>query len=493
MRLDQLTPSYLFEGILLSEVSSIKLWDKAGRSLMEAKLTSDQIQQIFQQAEQGATAAGGNRTLLGRGKDAAAAVNTAWEDLKSKVQNSGPIKNVDSTYDSVIAKIEAGLGGPDNAVNKVIQKYREFAKKHPVAQGLIYSALIAAAGISGAGLGGAAVLGLLKMTDKLLQGEKFSSAAYSGAKTGALAYGASKIGDLIKGKPDAAPTSTPNNSSLELDNWKTAAGDADRARLSAAYNTTNPDGTASDTMRRYMDADAAQKAAYDKIPGVSQSGSMVSQANNAITNSPMSWDEAMKQAAAKGATGIQQQNLARSLMKGASARAAGTNESKNYNKLTESQIKLIFKKIEIQQNLNEGLWDTIKGAAGKAMDYAKTKGHNLTTKVTADKLNTAWEEAGSPTDSDEIAKILKASGVEQALIDQTFNNLGISVTQPINATTATNSVSQTKTASAVQGKVGLTVGQINKVIPTLKMRDLQNIKKSLDAALSKKSALNKGI
>jgi hypothetical protein len=107
---------------------------------------------------------------------------------------------VDQKYDDVVAKIEKGLGGPDNAVSKVIMGYRKFAKEHPIAQGLIYSALIAAAGISGAGLGGAAVLGLLKMTDKLLQGEKFSSAAYSGAKTGAMAYGASKIGDYIKGK-----------------------------------------------------------------------------------------------------------------------------------------------------------------------------------------------------------------------------------------------------------------------------------------------------
>ena len=197
----------LLESITLTEARSYKLWESAGRALKEAELTPDQIQQLFQQIEQGATDAGSNRTLLGKGKDAAAAVNKAWEDLKTKVQNSAPIANVDSAYDSAVAKIEAGLGGPDNAVNQVVQKYREFAKAHPIAQGLIYSALIAAAGISGAGLGGAAVLGLLKMTDKLLQGEKFSSAAYSGAKTGAMAYGASKIGDYIKGKPEGDTTS----------------------------------------------------------------------------------------------------------------------------------------------------------------------------------------------------------------------------------------------------------------------------------------------
>jgi hypothetical protein len=213
-KLDKLENYNLYEGLNSIDVSSIRLWESAGYAIREAALTTDQIQQLFQQIEQGATAAGGNRTLIGQGKDAASAVNRAWEDLKTKVQNSGPIKNVDAAYDAVVAKIEAGLGGPDNALNKVIQKYRTFAKEHPIAQGLIYSALIAAAGISGAGLGGAAVLGLLKMTDKLLQGEKFSSAAYSGAKTGAMAYGASKIGDMIKGGNHPAG-SGPNTDNIQ--------------------------------------------------------------------------------------------------------------------------------------------------------------------------------------------------------------------------------------------------------------------------------------
>ena len=196
---------YLYEGLDQESYTRIRLWESVGHMLKEAELTADQIQQIFQAAEQGATAAGGNRTLLGKGKDAATAVNKAWEDLKTKIQNSAPIAGVDAAYDGAVAKIEAGLGGPDNAINKVIQGYRKFAKEHPIAQGFIYSALIAAAGISGAGLGGAAVLGLLKMADKLLQGEKFSSAAYSGAKTGAMAYGASQLAQHMKGGAQAQP------------------------------------------------------------------------------------------------------------------------------------------------------------------------------------------------------------------------------------------------------------------------------------------------
>jgi hypothetical protein len=158
--------------VMITETRTYKLWENAGRKLMEAQLTADQITQIFQQVEQGATAAGGNRTLIGQGKDAAEAVNKAWEDLKTKVQNSGPIKGVDAMYDQAAEKLKQATGG-DQGVMKYVQKYRDFAKAHPVAQSLIYSALIAAAGITGVAPGGAAVLGLFKLVDKLLQGEKF--------------------------------------------------------------------------------------------------------------------------------------------------------------------------------------------------------------------------------------------------------------------------------------------------------------------------------
>jgi hypothetical protein len=170
MRLQQFQKNYLYEGLDRSATHSMMLWESAGFKLKEAALTADQIQQIFQSVEQGATDAGSNRTMLGKGKDATVAVKKAYDDLVTKVQSSGPVKGADAMYDSAVAKIEAGLGGPDNVINKVIQKYRKFAKEHPIAQGLIYSILIAAAGISGVGLGGAAVLGLLKLADKLLQG-----------------------------------------------------------------------------------------------------------------------------------------------------------------------------------------------------------------------------------------------------------------------------------------------------------------------------------
>jgi hypothetical protein len=214
----QLKRNYLYESLDNSGRDSIILWETAGVKLKEAALTADQIQNLFKEIEAGATAGGDNRTMLGKGKDAVSAVNKAWEDLKTKMQDSGPVKNFDQKVSDVLSKIGMGAAEPEfnGEVNKWVQKYRDFAKKHPIAQGAIYATLIALAGISGAGIGGAAALGLLKMADQLLQGKRFSSAAYSGVKTGVLAFGASKLGDYIKGLMKGDQIPAPGGAAGEL-------------------------------------------------------------------------------------------------------------------------------------------------------------------------------------------------------------------------------------------------------------------------------------
>jgi hypothetical protein len=189
---------YLYEGLNTQDRASVMLWESAGRKLVEAQLTADQITQLFQQIQ----TAKGNRTLVGKGVDAGGAAVKAWNDLKSKLYNSGPMEGFAAAYDQAAEKLKQATGGDQGAM-QYVQKYRDFAKKHPILQGFLYSALIAAAGISSAGLGGAAALALLKTADKALQGEDIRSALYSGAKTGALAYGASKLGDLIRGDKGA--------------------------------------------------------------------------------------------------------------------------------------------------------------------------------------------------------------------------------------------------------------------------------------------------
>lgn len=417
MRLNQLKNNYLYENLDTTASKSMMLWESAGIKLKEAALTADQIQALFAQVEAEATSSGDNRTLIGQGKDAADAVSKAWEDLKTKIQDSAPIANVDATYDDAVSKIEAGLGGPDNAVSKMIMSYRKFAKEHPVAQGFIYAALIAAAGISGAGLGGAAVLGLLKMADKLLQGEKFSSAAYAGAKTGATAYGASKLGDYLKGKPegdaaiDATAATTPPDLAAVR---KQASDEAMKAVQAALDNGADPRlqgelaGIAQSTLEKYSTLNGG--------PLSVQTTEILGQkiAMQAATSASDSFDA------------IAQANNLRGALRGESVEGTG-------KKLSEGQVYLVFNRIVtrndymmLEGRLMEGpLANTIKGAAGKAVDWAKTKGKNLTTKVTADKLNSAWQAAGSPMDSDAVSDILKGAGVNDKVIKKVYTDLKI--------------------------------------------------------------------
>jgi hypothetical protein len=93
-------------------------------------------------------------------------------------------------------------------------------------------------------------------------------------------------------------------------------------------------------------------------------------------------------------------------------------------KLTESQIFIMIGRIvERQRKLDEGVMDSIKGAAGKAMNWAQTKGTNLTTKITADKLLQAWKKAGSPVDSVEFGKFLTTQGIANPTITSAFAQL----------------------------------------------------------------------
>lgn len=416
MRITHLTESrknYLYEGLDLTDRSAIKLWESAGFVLKEAALTTDQIQQIFTSAEQGATGSGGNRTTLGKGKDAVDAVNKAWEDLKTKMQNSAPVENYDQKISDVLSKIGMGAKDPkfNGEVSSWVKKYRKFAEEHPIAQGAIYATLIALAGISGAGLAGAATLGLLKLADKVLQGERFSSAAYSGAKTGAMAYGASKIGDMIKGG-DAAGDAADKATSAASNVGGSSNTIAKNALAIMKEKVANGEITDYNSYQRAI-ADAISQAAGDETP---RRFSMTAQ--KLLT---MKLKNLAAQAAGGEISGSGPDLAA------AAVKALNSGIERTGNKLSEGQIYMIFNRIATQQLTEGPMWDKVKGAVGgaasKAMTTAKTVGTNLTTKVTADKLNSAWKAAGSPMDSDAVADVLKQSGVDDQIVGKVYTDL----------------------------------------------------------------------
>jgi hypothetical protein len=367
--------AYLYEGLTPKHKKLMQLWESVGTKLVEAQLTQDQIRQLFQQVEKGATAGGTNRTAIGKGKDVASAVAQAYKDLKAKAINSEPMQKADALYDQAAEKLKQATGG-DAGVMQYVQKYRNFAKAHPVAQSLIYGALIAAAGITGAGAGGAAALGLFKIVDKLLQGEKFSTAAVAGAETGALAYGAGQLGQAARGGDQTTTTSTNYSQSTD--------------GMQATWPSQG----------------VVPPGILERFPPGSYE----------YTQNGDYWE-------VLDANGNKMANF--------------TVDSMNESfVLTSAQIRLLFEGIIVEAELWNQFKSGIGQAAGAVADKAKQVGKNITTKVTADKLQNAWVAAGSPTDSVGVGKILTGAGIDPETVKTAMQSIGV---EPATATQPDNS------------------------------------------------------
>jgi len=556
-------------------------WNKVGQHLVEYKLTPDQIQDLFSRIEKNAP---DNRTMIGRGVDKATELNTAWEDLKGKIQQSHPVKGFDDLYDKAAAKLKQATGG-DEGVMQYVNKYRAFAKEHPYIQSAVYAALVAAAGLSGAGVGGAAALGLLKMTDRLLQGDKASSALYKGAKTGALAMAAHSIADYFKNPsaqiPPGTPAKLPDGTDYVVQKGDTLSQIAQKNGVSVkdlmaansgqtvptgdriTWNDPNaftdinpmgdavPAGTGSEPTydvrtkltnpdvlqpgqklnvpgslgptQTYADGVGTAADTWDKVKSGAYTPSEISRNQAAKWNLPgageynppagarIPADQAPMYDPTGGAASLSKPDYEKyddgasqlkpsADMTKVNAKAGDVAQkgdevdyassktnprdaahakvdadvaksSADYSKLLaqnpdapvaydqdgnlmpgwkddpekpgfvkfnapklkESQIYSLFDSVVTgHKKLNEGVWDSVKGAAGKAADWAKTKGHNLTTKVTLDKLLTAWNKLGKPTDSEQIRKILQNAGVNDQVIASVYSSMRI----PVGATSA---------------------------------------------------------
>lgn len=204
----------LFESVLPVFHKQVILGEQLAHALNEIALTPDVIEKLFAQVQNQTTAKGSNRTVLGKGVDAAQTVAKAYAGLKELAQNSGPVRGFDAAFDRVAEQLKQYTGG-DKGAMRYVEKYRDFAKKYPISQKVIYGALVMAVGVASAGaLGPAglvlkpAVIGLMRTTDRLLQGEKFSTAAISGAETFAAGKVAQWAGQGIRniiGGGTAAP------------------------------------------------------------------------------------------------------------------------------------------------------------------------------------------------------------------------------------------------------------------------------------------------
>ena len=108
---------------------------------------------------------------------------------------------------------------------------------------------------------------------------------------------------------------------------------------------------------------------------------------------------------------------------GGAAAGGPQTQSREYHgpRLSEGQVYMVFNRVVARNDrlLTEG-W-LVEGP----MDWIKKTAKNLTTKVTADKLNKAWQAAGSPLDSEAVSKVLGDAGVNADVVKKVYADLKI--------------------------------------------------------------------
>ena len=470
MRLQQIQDNYVYEGLdAIVNTSRKSIFESIGHGdayftrwekeihpgLCEAALTPDQIQQLFTTVEKGS-----GRTLLGKAKDAPGKISDAWfNKFGGMLQSSTPVKAFDQKFEEIKSKIAAEY--PEIAAK--LAKYGEFAKNSPnlhkfllAIAGSVAAALgVAAAGgiaagVLAVGTGTAIAVGIVNIADRLLQGQKASTAIGRGATAGLVAgltaAGAAKLADLgkdlvaqigvWKGVGEGVEKLNIIRDSVGVAGMpgfeggiQIAGKTEDIAKLRDLWDQFSglsfdfaPGGDTSamyDTYKQFAGLVGQMKdPAY--IDGLQLVAAQQQQAIEWVNSAFTAINGAAKIATTAGAATVGQ-------AAGAAGEAPAPKESftANGKKLSEGQVYMIINRVSTPQSLSEGPIDFIKGAAAKGMDKLKTVGKNLTTTFTADKLNSAWKKAGSPTDSEEVAKILTAAGVGDDVISKVYTDLKI--------------------------------------------------------------------
>ncbi len=460
------------------------------RYIVEAQLTPDQINQLFTNVEQGATAAGSNRTLVGKGKDAASFINKKIDELGAQLKKAGPVQNADAKF----AELKAKIGATDSKVVKGIQAVSDWAKANPGKASVAVGILTAAAAMAGGPLGGAVAGFLARATKDLLQGSELSTAVGKSVKTAVVGFLAGNVFKFLSDEmKDFFTSSTEADlkaASDALVNAKvqnlTQAVEAKYGEAADLWNEAFPDGNykvnvnVSGTGGSYFSGDViltkAQALEYNQlIKAANESRDIFSEQGRQAMAKTYAFLEQVKATtdqsalATINAQGIEALNAIRAageaaledpelksqiaklsgdaakdiaIMKDIADLAAAAGQGAvqaRPDKGKSATESIIFKPIQIETIIEwcdetpavvliEGPLDAIGGALKKGAAAigakAKTVGKNITTKVTADKLASAWKKAGSPTDSDAIANILRQQGVSDTVLAPVYKTMG---------------------------------------------------------------------
>jgi LysM repeat protein len=436
----------------------------AAKMLNEATLSQDQIQQVFQAAgdasEHGIpTGSGGaptragstptgtgtaptgsgaasNRTLLGKITDR---VSGAWNKLKTSISQSGPVRGFDTLVDQLQGQIIKATGGKDAAVAQQLLKYRQFAKKHPIMQGAIYAIFVALAATAAGATGPAAIGGIaggLKLADRLLQGDKASSAIWRAFKTGGVAAAGTAAVQGLAGS-NAAQGSTGQSAD------PSAASGEPATTASAAASTT---GGSEQMIATVRPGNTLSQIAQSH--GVSVKDLLA--ANPSITNPDVlrpGMELVIPDAsgttyasgvgtAADTASKVASGQYTPSAISAAQAARAGIRENR---KVTDAEIASIFTSV-----VDEGFLSGLKAAA-------KAGWRAATNKVTYEKLDMNWRRnfgdnpVDGPVEEQVVRDFLKKQGVADDVIEYAIRKVLGAGPAPTTDTPSTDAAPQPTT------------------------------------------------
>ena len=561
---------------LLETKTIIPFVSSIEKYITEAQLTPDQISQLFTNVEKGATAAGGNRTMVGKGTDAAKFINTKMKELGQAVKKSGPVENADAKF----AELKTKIGAKDSKVVKAVQAVSDWAKENPGKASIAVAVLTVAASMAAGPMAGAIAGFISRASKDLLQGKDLSSAVGNSLKTAAVGAIVGAVADGIDfGAPDVEGGVNTLSGEVETsqlqDKIAAELGDkADGANQSVASAFADMD--VSQFKMKY--AEEMYLAQIEKFGGEASRSMMIKMAENIDIqgtypddftasfegsfvrgNIFLTPDEARELSAA-GFEGMDiMGNDATEWIKAnvegadeqiqagidASARADAELKAK-YDAMSAEEQRAFdqeraakygdfmdveppgtpkykesidFKNIQIETIiewcdqspaviLTEGPMDAIKkgasavggavkkGAAAVGAKAAKV-GKNMTTKVTADKLNKAWVKAGKPTDSNEIANILRQQGVSDQVLAPVYKQMGAKL--PAAPATDAQASKPQAGSQAQASKAGASSGQaagaaamdfkaIQQAVAKMSSQDAKELVTHIDSLGGKKAA-----
>lgn len=404
--------------------------------LIEASLDAAQIKSLFGEIEKQSVAGGKSRTLIGSGVDAAKEADALLTKAGKWLQDTTPVKMVDQKFEDLKQKI----GDKFPELDKKLTEFGTWMKENPGKTAFAIGILTSVAGLAGGPVGGAIAGQVLRGAAELIKGEKLSTAVGKGIKTAALGYLSGKafeiLGKYVGGmRAESLPVPGAEDAGLEQVSYgasKTlsAPGVYSKETVQGFNVTVFPqekeaieeamrmirDGQSGgfDSLQelgRYIHSTEYKSAIKDLLAGA--------RADQLANDGLLKWIDGMAKAG---------QALSQGAVAGGMAAADSKKESVYYQTrpLSEGQVFILFDHVETYSRIEfitEGPLDALKKAGSAVASGAKWLGKQATEKITSAKLLASWKLEGSPTDSEELAKFLKGQGVEDAVIDTSFETM----------------------------------------------------------------------